>query len=83
MALYCYSGGLVNASLKLMYRARYLALLVYGEEHPDLATFDVSIVTFSTQNLRLVYKIITFTCDTFSINGLVLEILENFFIKNF
>lgn len=41
LALYCYSGGLVNASLKLMYRARYLALMVYGEGHPDLATFDV------------------------------------------
>ncbi len=43
MALYCFSGGLVTASLKLMYRARYLAVLVYGEGHPDLATFDVSI----------------------------------------
>ena len=42
LALYCYTGGLVNASLKLMYRARYLALLVYGEGHPDMATFDVS-----------------------------------------
>ena len=29
-------------ALKLMYRARYLALVVYGEGHPDMATFDVS-----------------------------------------
>ena len=31
----------MKGGLQLMYRARYLALLVYGEGHPDLATFDV------------------------------------------
>lgn len=42
LALYCYHAGLVGASLKLMYRARYLGLLSYGDQHPDMATFDVS-----------------------------------------
>ena len=44
LALYCYHAGLATASLKLMYRARYLALLAYGKDHPDVATFDVSYI---------------------------------------
>lgn len=34
---------MVSASLKLMYRSRYLALLAFGEDHPDMATFDTNI----------------------------------------
>lgn len=42
LALYCHNAGLASVALKLMYRARYLALVVYGEGHPDMATFDVT-----------------------------------------
>ena len=42
LALYCHNASLPSVALKLMYRARYLALLVFGEGHPDMATFDVS-----------------------------------------
>ena len=41
LALYSHNAGLVSTALKLMYRARYLALIVFGEGHPDMATFDV------------------------------------------
>ncbi|XP_020613853.1 clustered mitochondria protein homolog [Orbicella faveolata] len=43
LALYCHNAGLASVALKLMYRARYLALVVYGEGHPDMATFDSNI----------------------------------------
>lgn len=43
LALYCHNAGLASVALKLMYRARHLAVLVYGEGHPDMATFDVNI----------------------------------------
>ena len=43
LALYSHNAGLVSTALKLMYRARYLALIVFGEGHPDMATFDVRI----------------------------------------
>ena len=41
-----------------MYRARYLALIVFGEGHPDMATFDVRItiecyVSRSNQRFKL------------------------------
>lgn len=48
MALYCHNCGMVSVALKLMYRVRYLALLIFGEGHPDMATFDVS--------MKLYYK---------------------------
>jgi hypothetical protein len=41
LGLYCQSAGQVSIALRLMYRARYLTLLAYGEGHPDLATIDV------------------------------------------
>ncbi|XP_031550707.1 clustered mitochondria protein homolog [Actinia tenebrosa] len=43
LALYCHNAGMVSLALKLMYRARYLVLLVFGEGHPDMATFDSNI----------------------------------------
>ncbi|CAB3979322.1 clustered mitochondria homolog, partial [Paramuricea clavata] len=43
LALYSHNAGLVSTALKLMYRARYLALIVFGEGHPDMATFDSNI----------------------------------------
>ncbi|OAD58294.1 hypothetical protein WN48_00173 [Eufriesea mexicana] len=41
LALYCFANGQVSVSLRLLYRARYLALLVCGEDHPEVALLDV------------------------------------------
>ncbi|XP_037604137.1 clustered mitochondria protein homolog [Sebastes umbrosus] len=40
LALYCFAGGRISTSLQLLYRARYLALLVSGEDHPQVALLD-------------------------------------------
>ncbi|KAM7374511.1 hypothetical protein PAMP_007164 [Pampus punctatissimus] len=40
LALYCFAGGRQSTSLQLLYRARYLALLVSGEDHPQVALLD-------------------------------------------
>ncbi|XP_061905139.1 clustered mitochondria protein homolog isoform X3 [Entelurus aequoreus] len=40
LALYCAAAGQPVASLHLLYRARYLALLVTGEDHPHVAQLD-------------------------------------------
>lgn len=42
LALYCFANGQLSAALKLLYRARYLLLLVSGEDHPEMALLDVS-----------------------------------------
>uniref|UniRef100_A0ABD2XNR3 Clustered mitochondria protein homolog n=1 Tax=Trichogramma kaykai TaxID=54128 RepID=A0ABD2XNR3_9HYME len=43
LALYSFSNGQVSASLRLLYRARYLALLVCSEDHPEIALLDSNI----------------------------------------
>ncbi|XP_074529061.1 clustered mitochondria protein homolog [Halichoeres trimaculatus] len=40
LALYCFAGGRPQTSLQLLYRARYLTLLVIGEDHPHVALLD-------------------------------------------
>lgn len=42
LALYCFANGQLSTALKLLYRARYLLLLVSGEDHPEMALLDVS-----------------------------------------
>lgn len=42
-ALYCFVNGQVTVALKLLYRARYLLLLVCGENHPEMAILDSNI----------------------------------------
>lgn len=44
LALYCFANGQLSTALKLLYRARYLMLLVCGEDHPEMALLDVSTV---------------------------------------
>ena len=44
LALYSFANGQISASLKLMYRALYLALLCSGDSHPDIALYYVSIM---------------------------------------
>ena len=43
LALYCFANSQVSTSLKLLYRARYLCLLVIGENHPEVALIDSNI----------------------------------------
>lgn len=43
LALYCFANSQVTTALKLLYRARYLALLVCGENHPEIALLDSNI----------------------------------------
>lgn len=68
LALYCYHTGLVDASLKLMYRARYLGILCYGETHPDMATFDVSI--------HVVVVSVYLFCYCFDVSGYVVFVAD-------
>lgn len=42
LALYCFANTQISTALKLLYRARYLAILICGENHPDIALMDVS-----------------------------------------
>lgn len=42
MALYSFANGQIIPALRLLYRARYLAVLIYGDDHPDMAQLDVS-----------------------------------------
>jgi len=43
LAHYCFATNQVPASLKLLYRARYLLKLIHGERHPEMATIDTNI----------------------------------------
>ncbi|XP_068246092.1 clustered mitochondria protein homolog isoform X1 [Palaemon carinicauda] len=43
LALYCFANQQVSIALKLLYRARYLLLLVHGEIHPEVALVDANI----------------------------------------
>ncbi|XP_077467620.1 clustered mitochondria protein homolog isoform X2 [Stigmatopora argus] len=43
LSLYCFANGQLSTALKLLYRARYLMLLVFGEDHPEMALLDSNI----------------------------------------
>ncbi|KAK2711731.1 clustered mitochondria protein homolog [Artemia franciscana] len=43
LALYCFANNQISTALKLLYRARYLALIVCGENHPEVALLDSNI----------------------------------------
>merc|ERR1712071_680783 len=43
LALYCFANNQITTSLKLLYRARYLTLLVIGENHPEVVLLDSNI----------------------------------------
>ncbi|XP_056385246.1 clustered mitochondria protein homolog isoform X2 [Hyla sarda] len=40
---YCFASGQIPVALKLLYRARYLMLVIIGEDHPTMATLDSNI----------------------------------------
>jgi protein TIF31 len=46
LALYCFANSQISTALKLLYRARYLATIVCGDNHPDIALMDVRIGVF-------------------------------------
>lgn len=48
MALYSFANGQIIPALRLLYRARYLAVLIYGDDHPDMAQLDVSKMQLTT-----------------------------------
>ncbi|KAH8297469.1 hypothetical protein KR044_012340 [Drosophila immigrans] len=43
LSLYSFANGHVGMSLKLLYRARYLLVLICGEDHPEVALIDSNI----------------------------------------
>lgn len=43
LALYCFANSQISTALKLLYRARYLAVMVCGENHPEVALLDSNI----------------------------------------
>lgn len=43
LALYCFANQQVSIALKLLYRARYLLLMVAGELHPEVSLIDSNI----------------------------------------
>ncbi|XP_062867426.1 clustered mitochondria protein homolog [Trichomycterus rosablanca] len=43
LGLYCFASGQAATALRLLYRARYLMLLVCGEDHPEMALMDINI----------------------------------------
>lgn len=43
LALYCFANNQIQNSLKLLYRARYLLLIGYGEDHPEMGLIDSNI----------------------------------------
>jgi protein TIF31 len=46
LSLYCFANGQINNSLRLLYRARYLLLLNYGEDHPEMSLIDSTLGLF-------------------------------------
>uniref|UniRef100_A0A8C5LQ89 Clustered mitochondria protein homolog n=1 Tax=Leptobrachium leishanense TaxID=445787 RepID=A0A8C5LQ89_9ANUR len=43
LSMYCFASGQLPVALKLLYRARYLMLIIAGENHPSMATLDSNI----------------------------------------
>ena len=43
LALYAFANSQISTSLKLLYRSRYLCLLVFGEHHPEVSLIDSNI----------------------------------------
>ncbi|XP_039627681.1 clustered mitochondria protein homolog [Polypterus senegalus] len=58
LALYCYADGATAAALRLLGRARYLLLLVHGEDHPFSAIIDsnIGLVVQGTQQEEMAIR---------------------------
>ena len=55
LALYCHHREQTTVALRLMYRVRYLILLMFGQDTPEIATCDVS-VTDDCVNAIILFK---------------------------
>lgn len=56
LAIYSFANNQISSALQVLYRSRYLLLLSFGEQHPDVALVDVSIsyqCLISKMNLQL------------------------------
>jgi len=58
LALYCFASQKISTSLKLLYRARYLLLLLHGCDHPEIALVDsnIGLVLHGVQEYELSLK---------------------------
>ncbi|XP_041348382.1 clustered mitochondria protein homolog isoform X2 [Gigantopelta aegis] len=63
LALYCFANNQVSSSLRLMYRARYLAILCHGENHPDVALIDsnIGLILHAVEEYELSLKFLEHT----------------------
>uniref|UniRef100_A0A5S6QJU7 Clu domain-containing protein n=1 Tax=Trichuris muris TaxID=70415 RepID=A0A5S6QJU7_TRIMR len=43
MAVYSFASGKIPTAMKLLYRSRYLVLMLNGEDHPEMALIDSNI----------------------------------------
>lgn len=55
LSLYCFANGQIANSLKLLYRSRYLLLLNFGEDHPEMSLID-SNLGLILQGMSAFYK---------------------------
>ncbi|CAD6188429.1 unnamed protein product [Caenorhabditis auriculariae] len=58
LAHFAFANLLINASLRLLYRARYLLLINYGEKHPIMAQIDsnIGVILFAIQEYESALK---------------------------
>ncbi|XP_015794639.1 clustered mitochondria protein homolog [Tetranychus urticae] len=65
LALYCFANSQVTIALKLLYRARYLCLLVCGEDHPEIAILDsnIGLILHSVGEYELSLRFLTNALD--------------------
>lgn len=63
LALYCFAGGRLSTSLQLLYRARYLTLLVIGEDHPQVIVLDVSETSPAEDCFQFFYFTLQINCS--------------------
>lgn len=57
LAVYCFANSQILSSLRLLYRAKYLMSMIYGEDHPDMAQINVSFEEIYLQASYFVYSI--------------------------
>ncbi|KAK1788065.1 hypothetical protein P4O66_016542, partial [Electrophorus voltai] len=61
LGLYCFAGGRAATAVRLLYRARYLILLVCGEDHPEMALLDSPLSPVQSKIGLMLYSMLE--CD--------------------
>lgn len=69
LAIYCFANSQIQSSLKLLYRAKYLMNVMYGDDHPDMAQINstIGLVLHGLQEYDLS---LTYLLDALRINVL-------------